>query len=600
MPSRDFEKLINQGFAYTEDAQRAAEAEIAILYRDAYDQALKELAALYAKLGDEINLPEARKYRRLEALLKSIEAEYKSITGQSIAITGKNSFSNYQDAFYRYTWSMEQAVVDGQQLDVAKVMKGNFELTWGVVPTDAIVASVMSESSGLTYIKTFSKNMDGELWRIQSAITRGIANGHSYAKTARSLKDLFDGGYSSAQRVLRTEAGRNYTEGNLAAHDRAAEVGIKVRKRWVSTLDGRTRHTHAVADGQIADKDGNFHVGGAKGPGPGLIDSLAEDINCFTGAMIPVADKPIVMYRRWYSGQIVRIKTALGSYLEVTPNHPILTSVGWVRAGLLDKGYNILSVDGREFADVISSDIENRPTSFGEMFDLSPIMVDVYRVPGEDAQFHGDGSNGEVEIKTINWGLSVKDKPSFFTFLEEEVFSLSNILHRLLSRYGILTKMFGSSHHSPNRIMRRFGEALSFFGRCLGHPEKHGFASSPLDDSIPIQNSNDDMTCNSKRFSETLNRKPGFILLDEIESVDFVAFEGHVYNLHTVSGMYGVYNGNGIVSMSHNCRCRFIDELEGFPPNYRRAGEDILPYVPFSEWAAPLGWTEAKGWPRVQ
>jgi hypothetical protein len=280
MASRDFETLINRGFAYTEDAQRAAEAEIAILYRDAYDQAMKELAALYAKLGDEINLPEARKYRRLEALLKSIEAEYKSITGQSIAITGKNSFSNYQDAFYSYTWSMEQAVVAGQQLDVAKVMKGNFELTWGVVPTDAIVASVMSESSGLSYVQTFSKNMDGELWRIQSAITRGIANGHSYAKTSRSLKDLFDGGYSDAQRVLRTEAGRNYTEGNLAAHDRAVEVGIKVRKRWIATLDGRTRHTHAVADGQYADKDGNFHVGGAKGAGPGLIDSLAEVVNC--------------------------------------------------------------------------------------------------------------------------------------------------------------------------------------------------------------------------------------------------------------------------------------------------------------------------------
>jgi hypothetical protein len=283
LPARDFETLINRGFAYTEEAQRAAEAEIAILYRDAYDQALKELAALYAKLGDEINLPEARKYRRLEALLKSIEAEYKSITGQSIAITGKNSFSNYQDAFYRYTWSMEQAIVDGQQLDVAKVMKGNFELTWGVVPTDAIVASVMSESSGLTYIETFKKNMDGELWRIQSAITRGMANGHSYAKTARSLKDLFDGGYSDAQRILRTEAGKNYSEGFLQAHNRAVEVGIKIKKRWVATLSAKTRHSHAVADGQYADKNGNFHVGHSAGPAPGLLkgdDFLAQIVNC--------------------------------------------------------------------------------------------------------------------------------------------------------------------------------------------------------------------------------------------------------------------------------------------------------------------------------
>lgn len=278
MPSRDLEDLIRQGVSSIDAAQAKAEAEIGILYRDAYDQAVKELGELYLKLGDKIDLPEARKYKRLESLLKSIEAEYKSITGQSIAITGNNSFQHYQDAFYRYTWSMEQAVMDGSSLDVPNIMA--MDLSWGVVPADAIIASVMSEASGLTYIQTFKKNMDGQLWRIQSTITRGMANGWSYKKTAKGLETEFNGGFSDAMRVIRTEAGRNYTEGNLAAHDRAVKAGIKVRKRWSATLDGRTRPEHGAADGQYADKNGNFHVGGATGPGPGLLDRLDMIVNC--------------------------------------------------------------------------------------------------------------------------------------------------------------------------------------------------------------------------------------------------------------------------------------------------------------------------------
>lgn len=278
MANRDFESLIEQGYSRTDDSFKKVEAELGVIYRTAYDDTVAEIAKLYAKLGDKLDLPEARKYKRLEGLLKSIETEYKRITGQSVAICGNTSAQAFQDAFYSYTWSMEQAVVDGTGLDVAKVMK--MDLAWGVIPTDAVIASVMSEASGLTYVKTFQKNMQGELWRIQSAITRGIANGTAYRKTAKELESLFNSGYSDAMRVLRTEAGRNYSEGYLQAHDRAVEAGIKVKKRWTSTLDGRTRHTHAVADGQYADKDGNFHVGGAKGPAPGLLDVLAEVINC--------------------------------------------------------------------------------------------------------------------------------------------------------------------------------------------------------------------------------------------------------------------------------------------------------------------------------
>lgn len=300
MANRDFESLIEQGYSRTDDAFRKVEAELGVLYRQAYDDTVAEIAKLYAKLGDKLDLPEARKYRRLEGLLKSIETEYKRITGQSVAICGNNSAQMYQDAFYSYTWSMEQAVVDGTGLDVSKVMK--MDLSWGVIPTDAVIASVMSEASGLTYIKTFQKNMQGELWRIQSAITRGIATGQGYRKTASELKNLFNGGLSDSLRVVVTEAGRNYSQGFLEAHNRAVEAGIKVKKRWLATLDGRTRHAHAVLDGRYADKDGLFKIEGASAPAPGLFGVPSLDIWCRCRAIDELEGFPPELRR--YDGDI--------------------------------------------------------------------------------------------------------------------------------------------------------------------------------------------------------------------------------------------------------------------------------------------------------
>jgi len=154
-------------------------------------------------------------------------------------------------------------------------------LTWGVLPVDAIRASVFSEYSGLNIIKTFKKNGAQELSQIQAAITRGLATGASYARTSAGMKDAFRKGLFDAQRVVRTESGRNFTEGHLLAHDEALAIGIDVVKVWDASLDGRTRPAHGALDGTEEDAQGNFRSSlGGYGPGPHLMQNAADDINC--------------------------------------------------------------------------------------------------------------------------------------------------------------------------------------------------------------------------------------------------------------------------------------------------------------------------------
>ena len=39
-------------------------------------------------------------------------------------------------------------------------------------------------------------------------------------------------------------------------------MGIKLKKQWLATLDNRTRHAHAMLDGQTVDVDKPFKVDG--------------------------------------------------------------------------------------------------------------------------------------------------------------------------------------------------------------------------------------------------------------------------------------------------------------------------------------------------
>lgn len=290
--NRNFEDLITGRLTDNEKRNAVFERQLARSYSEAYTAALARLKDLYLTLGDKIDLVEAKKYQRLDKLIKSIAVEYKALTGRAIKSSGDWFAQNYQDAFYSYTWSMEQATVNGTALNTARI-----GASWGALPTGAIEASVMSEASGLTYVKTWTKNMEGELWRVQSTLTRGIALGQSYAKTAKELQTAFSYGASDAMRLVVTEVGRNFSEGFLAAHDKAVEAGIKVRKRWVATLDGRTRPSHGAADGQYADEKGNFHVGGATGQAPGLMSSLSENIRCRCRAIDELQGFPATLRR---------------------------------------------------------------------------------------------------------------------------------------------------------------------------------------------------------------------------------------------------------------------------------------------------------------
>lgn len=46
-------------------------------------------------------------------------------------------------------------------------------------------------------------------------------------------------------------------------------MGIQLKKQWLATLDGKTRHEHRILDGQTVDVEESFQVDGSKLKCPG-------------------------------------------------------------------------------------------------------------------------------------------------------------------------------------------------------------------------------------------------------------------------------------------------------------------------------------------
>ena len=99
--------------------------------------------------------------------------------------------------------------------------------------------------------------------QITASVTSSILQGKSIPKIANDLQSRMQNmSRTSAIRTARTAATGAQNAGRLDTYRAAQDMGIKLKKRWLATLDNRTRHAHAMLDGQTVDVDKPFKVDG--------------------------------------------------------------------------------------------------------------------------------------------------------------------------------------------------------------------------------------------------------------------------------------------------------------------------------------------------
>lgn len=106
--------------------------------------------------------------------------------------------------------------------------------------------------------------------QITSTVTSGILQGKSIKGLADDLQTRIPTmNRDSAIRTARTAVTGAQNAGRQDSYEAAVKMGIEMEKQWLATLDNRTRHEHAMLDGQTVDYDEPFEVSGYKLMYPG-------------------------------------------------------------------------------------------------------------------------------------------------------------------------------------------------------------------------------------------------------------------------------------------------------------------------------------------
>lgn len=98
--------------------------------------------------------------------------------------------------------------------------------------------------------------------QITASVTSSILQGKSIKHMADDLqKRITTMSRDSAIRTARTAVTGAQNAGRMDSYAAAEKMGIKLKKEWLATLDARTRHSHAMLDGEQVPQDKKFSNG---------------------------------------------------------------------------------------------------------------------------------------------------------------------------------------------------------------------------------------------------------------------------------------------------------------------------------------------------
>lgn len=328
--------------------------------------------------------------------------------------------------------------------------------------------------------------------------------------------------------------------------------------------------------------------------------------HCVTGDTEVSGRGLLAGLRRDYKGPLISIVTGNGRKLSVTPNHPVLTTRGWVLAGDLKEGDSLICTRLANWHEAGAPDVKDVPPTAKEIFESASLF--------DSARFDGvpraaEYLDGEVvtdcDIKVVNpdgflkratdssvskpldhGGFAATDSDTARVGLSFNVDGASDSLFdghdsspdsivcssnlsrpSLLAHLGCpndasaapipdsdtsISKESGynrSAHTHPVCNAKDALTALVRFDKPFWH--KNLLAASL--DAIALENAKDSVVSDAELACNLTRTFPGEIETDNVSLLSVSEASCHVYNLSTIGGWYV---SSGIIT--HNCDCRIV------------------------------------------
>jgi len=156
----------------------------------------------------------------------------------------------------------------------------NLQLNFPILDNEYINELVFKQIDGMTFSERLYERRDELAKKVTDELQMAYLRGDGYQKVAKRVNEHTEATYKQALRIARTEGGRVQSTTKQRSYEEAKRAGVRIEKRWLATLDKKTRHNHRKLDGQTVPVNGYFKINGHKAKGPRMFGVAKEDINC--------------------------------------------------------------------------------------------------------------------------------------------------------------------------------------------------------------------------------------------------------------------------------------------------------------------------------
>ena len=276
-------QVYNQSMADINSKIKLLDSSIAQLqaaYKDIKDDEIGELAA--AILGSKKNYTPEEAKETLRSMLQAKVYQKKYQAGLQKQV-GDVLEKMHEQQFESITEYLDKCYEDGFIGTIYDLQGQGIPMCFPI-DQEAMVRAVQLDSKISHGLYTrLGQDIPILKNRITAEVSRAISSGMAFQQMAQQLAGKTGIGYTNAIRIARTEGHRIQCNAAMDACYKAQEMGANVVKQWDATLDGRTRHSHVLLDGETRELDERFSNGLRF---PGDPDGIAaEVINCRCGLL---------------------------------------------------------------------------------------------------------------------------------------------------------------------------------------------------------------------------------------------------------------------------------------------------------------------------
>lgn len=425
---------------------------------------------------------------------------------------------------------------------------------------------------------------------VMKVISASLDQGLSIPDTAKAIQVAMTAAAPiRARMIARTELVGAINGGSLTATQLVSSAtGTPYMKQW-RTAPGAPHPRHELyegLDGQTVAMDESFDVGGDSLQYPGDPDGAPEEvINCRCVAEgTGVSGVMLAASRRSFEGQLVRLTTAGGHVLAVTSNHPVLTRRGWIAAGLLNEGDDLICRVSVEQASG-TPNVDHMPAEAEKVFAaLEFAAARRERVGAGLVNFHGDVAEREVEVVVADLPLALENDAAFRDQLRQLALALS---HREVSFDDSASALDGIAEAEAIRLSRASNAYAAKAKDLFDGRSREGVALAESQHALPALVSLADvpghfgvalkersMLGGTQRspytsapnvrpnghggeaalVADLLVGAPGLVHADPLIDLCWIDYTGYVFNFSSISG---VYAAEGILTA--NCTMTYTE-----------------------------------------